>query len=171
MSANSNISNVKIVYPPKNRIGSYAILTAIGASIAALAAFVALLLGWAPWIMFMGWVAYFTRPTPSDGLQTYICVVVGLALGAVAVLSAAALAPGLGAAALPIVVFAIACIVIGTRGLPIMNNLLGYFLGLITFFAAHMNPTAASIGALAAAIAIGFAAGILSQRIQSAIAA
>jgi predicted membrane-bound dolichyl-phosphate-mannose-protein mannosyltransferase len=63
----------------------------------------------------------------------------------------------------------IACVVSATRGLSMLNNLLGYFTGLITFFAAHQEPAPATIGALAVAIAIGSAAGIASQRLQPAI--
>jgi hypothetical protein len=170
MPTTANANRAEVVYPLKGRAGTYLILTVIGALTAAVAAFATLSLGWAPWIMFMGWVAFFTRPTVTSGLQTFACVAIGIALGAVATVTAGALAESFGPAALPIVVFAIACIVIAARGLPIFNNLLGYFIGLITFFAAHQEPAAATIGTLAAATAIGFAAGIVSQRLQSAIA-
>lgn len=171
MSTNATANHAKVVYPPKGQAGTYLLLTAVAALTAAIAAFASLSLGWAPWIMFMGWVAYFTRPTPTDGIQTFACVVIGLALGALATIAAGSLTPGLGTAALPVVMFAIACLVIATRGLPMLNNLLGYFIGLITFFAAHQAPSATTMGTLAAAAAIGFAAGFVSQRLQAAIAA
>jgi hypothetical protein len=170
MPTSTSAAGARIVFPPERQPGRYIALTAVGAAIAAIAAFVSLSLGLAPWIMFMGWVAYYTRPTLSEGWQTYACVAVGIGLGAVATITATALAPLLGPAALPAVVFAIACIVIATRGLAVMNNLLGYFIGLITFFAAHQDASAATIGMLAVAIAIGFAAGIASQHVQSIIA-
>jgi hypothetical protein len=169
MSTTANAERATVVYPQKGMAGTYIILTATAALAAALAAFVTLSLAWAPWIMFMGWVAYYTRPGPSNGLQTFVCVAIGLALGAIATIATGALSPALGAAALPTVVFVVACGVIATRGLPVLNNLLGYFIGLITFFAAHQEPGVGTIAALAAAVAIGFIAGLVSQQIQRVI--
>lgn len=38
---------------------------------------------------------------------------------------------------------------VGLRGLPILNNLLGYFLGLVAWFAAHLEPgTQANLNSL-----------------------
>ncbi len=169
MSTSARAKHAEVVYPPKAHTGTYLLLTVTAALTAAVAAFASLSLGLLPWAMFMGWVAYFTRPTLSDGLQTFACVIVGLALGAMASVMAASLGPMLGFAALPVVVFGVACAVISTRGLPMFNNLLGYFIGLITFFAAHQPPSVATIGSLAAAVGIGFAAGLVSQRVQTLV--
>jgi hypothetical protein len=163
MSATSQTHRAEIAHPPGPTAVNYALLTLVPAVVAALAAFATLSLGWAPWIMFMGWVAYFTRPSPPEGLQTYGCVVIGLVLGAFATLAVGALTPILGQVALPSVVFTIALVVIATRGLPLFNNLLGYFIGLITFFAAHQTPQASTVATLAAAVAMGALAGLLSQ--------
>jgi hypothetical protein len=170
MPTSARIQHAEVVYPPKASATTYLFLTVSAALTAAVAAFAALSLGLPPWAMFMGWVAYYTRPTPSDGLQTFACVVVGLALGALASVMAGSLGPAFGSAALPIVVFGVACAVISTRGLPMFNNLLGYFIGLITFFAAHQPPALETIGSHAAAIGVGFAAGLISQRVQTLVA-
>jgi hypothetical protein len=140
------------------------------ATVAALAAFTSATVGLAPWAMFLGWVAYFTRqPSPAQGLHTFVCVVLGLALGAAAVISLDRLSPVFGPVALPIIVFGVAMIVIGTRGLTIINNLLGYFIGLITFFASHLEPDLGSIARLGSANAIGLFAGWGVQAVEGQV--
>jgi hypothetical protein len=153
-----------------DRPGLYIMLTITAAIVAALAAFTSASVGLPPWAMFLGWVAYFTRqPSPVQGLQTFVCILFGLALGAAAVLSLSQLAPIIGPIALPIIVFAVGLIVIGTRGLRIFNNLLGYFIGLITFFAAHVEPALESLAGLASANAIGVFAGWTVQAAESRV--
>ena len=46
-------------------------------------------------------------------------------------------------------------IVVSLRAAPGVNNVLAYFLGLITVFAAHVEPTFAAIAPLGAAGVIG----------------
>ena len=167
MSATTKPPHAQVVYPPQSGAGTYILLTGTAALTAATAAFATLSLGWLPWVMFMGWVAYFTRPSPAGGLQTFVCVVAGLALGALATIAAGALSPAMGPAALPVVVFVVACAVIATRGMPALNNLLGYFIGLITFFAAHQEPGVGSVATLSATISVGFVAGFLSQKVEA----
>ncbi len=58
---------------------------------------------------------------------------------------------------------------IAIRGVPVFNNLLGYFIGLITFFAAHLEPGLAAIAKLACAMALGSLAGWLAQKLESGI--
>jgi hypothetical protein len=150
--------------------GLYATLTVTAAFVAASAAGLSLMLSIPPWAMFMGWVAYFTRkPSPSEGARTFVCIVVGLSLGAVATIATGSVAPTLGPLALPAVVLIIAIVVISTRGLPFLNNLLGYFLGLITFFAAHLPPTPSTIVQLAGAVAVGLVAGWTAQTTEAQV--
>jgi len=56
---------------------------------------------------------------------------------------------------------------VSLRGLPAMNNLLAYFLGLVTWFAAHLEPTVASWLHLFVATAIGSAAGWIAHRLPA----
>jgi hypothetical protein len=148
----------------------YILLTVTAATVAALAAFTSASVGLPPWAMFLGWVAYFTRqPSPAQGLQTFVCILAGLALGAVAVISLGHLAPIMGPTALPVIVFGVGFIVIATRGLMIVNNLLGYFIGLITFFAAHLEPSLESIARLGFANAIGLLAGWGVQAVEGQV--
>ena len=144
----------------------YLVSTLIAAAVAAAAALVSVTLTLPVWAMFIGWVAYLTRPSPKEGLQSWVCLVIGLGLGAAVVSSLARLEPAVGVVAVPIVVFAVAVVVVLARGLRVLNNLLAYFLGLIMFNAAQLTPSAASIAQLAAASALGLAAGALSTQLD-----
>ncbi|MCY1556352.1 hypothetical protein D9M68_930920 [compost metagenome] len=68
--------------------------------------------------------------------------------------------------ALPVVVFVVAMIVVSLRAAPLMNNILGYFLGLIAFFAAHLEPTLESFVHLASASSLGSVAAWISLKLQ-----
>jgi hypothetical protein len=151
-------------------VGLYVVLTIAAALVAASAAHTSLLLTLPPWAMFMGWVAYFSRrPSAPEGLQSFACVLFGLCLGALATIAISHLAPIVGGAALPLVVFGVALIVIATRGLPLLNNLLGYFIGLITFFASHLDPELVSIAKLGGATALGSVAGWVAQTVEGKV--
>ena len=144
--------------------------TLAAAFTAALAAFASVALALPVWAMFIGWVAYFTRGhSLRDGATNLACVAVGVALGIAAAHSIARLQPVIGTAALPAVVFAVASIVVSLRAAPMVNNLLGYFLGLIAFFASHREPTLATLLHLGAACGLGGLAAWLSARLQAGI--
>lgn len=142
-------------------ISAVAKVTAAAASASSLA------FGLPVWAMFIGWVAFFTRGmTVRDGAINLGCVWIGIAIGALAALAIGALSPSLGMIALPVVVFVVAIIVVSLRAVPTLNNILGYFLGLIAFFAAHLEPTLSSVAELAAASGLGSVAGLLSMKLQ-----
>jgi len=167
MSQQTTHATVPGIAGPGTSPGLYVAFTATAAFVAALAASLSLMLAAPPWAMFMGWVAYFTRkPSLAEGLRTFACILAGLSLGAWATMAVGALGPALGSLVLPAVVFATGFAVIATRGLPLLNNLLGYFIGLITFFAAHPEPTLGSIGELAGATGLGSIAGWAAQAIE-----
>jgi hypothetical protein len=155
--------------PPGRLNGSARFLafSALAAAVAALAAFSSLSLGFAPWAMFIGWVAYFTRPTSArQGVYTYAALVCGLVFGVFAVLALGALSPVMGTFAIAAVVFVVAVIVVSMRAIPALDNIPAWFLGLIAFFASHLEPALLSIVELATASAIGAFAGWGSQQLQ-----
>jgi hypothetical protein len=153
-----------------NHFRLYVLFTITAALVAATAAHISLTLAIAPWAMFMGWVAYFTRtPSAAEGLRTFACVVIGLGLGAAATVTIGALTPALGGLAFPVTVFGTALVVIAARSLPVLNNLLAYFIGLITFFAAHLEPGLPAVAELGGAVALGSLAGWLAQKVESQI--
>ena len=61
--------------------------------------------------------------------------------------------------------------VLSLRFLPKANNLLALFLGLVTFFAAHAEPTLVALVPLALAAAVGAAAGAVAPALQSPLGA
>lgn len=144
---------------------------AIAAAIASTAAVTSLHLGLVPWAMFIGWVAYFTRPVSTrQGFYTWICVLSGLSFGAAATLALQRLMPMMGSLALFVVVFTVAIIVVSMRTVRVLDNTLAWFLGLIAIFASHAEPSVITIMELAGAAAIGTAAGWASQRLQGRFA-
>ncbi|UVC16635.1 DUF1097 domain-containing protein [Mesorhizobium onobrychidis] len=144
---------------------------AIAAAVASTAAFTSFHLGIAPWAMFIGWVAYFTRPiSAQQGIYTWLCLLSGLALGAGAVLALRGLTPMMGPFALLLVVFVVAMVVVSMRAVRALDNIPAWFLGLIAFFASHAEPSLAAISELAGAGALGSSAGWASQRLQARLA-
>ncbi|WP_426119904.1 DUF1097 domain-containing protein [Pseudomonas sp. DSP3-2-2] len=147
-------------------------ITAVAAATAAAAAAASLTVGLPVWAMFIGWVAFFSRGHSfRDGLINYGGVLAGLVFGMAAATTIAALSPSLGIMALPLVVFVVAMGVVSLRAVPVMNNVLAYFLGLIAFFAAHLEPSLETGMRLGGASAIGSIAAWLSLKIQQRVAA
>ncbi|SEJ43167.1 Protein of unknown function [Azotobacter beijerinckii] len=143
----------------------YITVTVIAAITASLAAASALAFSLPVWAMFVGWIAFFTRGlTTRSTIENLGCVWLGLGVGALAALTIGALELVLGVSmALPLVVFVVALIVVGLRGLPVLNNFLGYFLGLVAWFAAHLEPSLENVAHLAGAGTIGPVAGWISH--------
>ena len=135
--------------------------------VAATAAYFSLLATLPVWAMFMGWVTYNSRGhSARDGALNFACFALGLVIAMEAVAAAGALAPAVGIFSLPLVVLATALIVVSLRSVPGVNNVLAYFLGLITVFAAHVEPSFAAIAPLGAAGAIGAVAAWAASTLQ-----
>lgn len=151
--------------------GQFIGFTAAAAVTAATAAFISVIFALPVWAMFIGWVAYYTRGhSARDGLANFICLMLGVAFGMVAASAIAALAPALGVATIGVVVFVVAAIVVSLRVVPVANNILSYFLGLISFFAAHLEPALSALVELGSASAIGCFAGWIANSLQSRLA-
>jgi len=143
----------------------FALATLVAAVTAAIASALSLTFSLPVWAMFVGWIAFFTRiQTMRMAFENLGAVLVGLLIGALAGAVISQLAPMVGPViALPAVVFVVALVVVALRGLPVMNNLLGYFLGLVAWFAAHLEPSFESIAQLFGASVIGSVAGWISH--------
>ena len=116
------------------------------------------------WAMFIGWIAFFTRGVSfRAGLVNLGCVLIGLVLGIGAAHLLGAVGPHLGAYAITAVVLAITAVALSLARLPMFNNLLGFFLGLVSYFASHLPPTLGSFASLGLAATIGIAAGFLAH--------
>lgn len=150
----------------------YIVTTVVAAATAATAAATSQLLSLPVWAMFVGWIAFYTRGlTTRSAFENLACVGIGLVTGALAATAIPLIAPATGPAlALPLVVLVVALFVVSLRGLPVLNNLLGYFLGLAAWFAAHLEPVIANVLTLFAAAAIGSLAGWISLRLPAYVA-
>jgi hypothetical protein len=165
------ISTATLTAPRAPSLALFMMLTVAAAVTAALAASLSARLALPVWVMFIGWVAFFTRGlTARDGTVNAACVALGLGFGMAATLALKALTPSLGALALPLVVFVVAVVVVSLRAAPVFNNILCYFLGLIAFFASHLQPSLAAFAELAGAVALGSLAGWVAHALQQRVA-
>tara|TARA_Y100001968_G_scaffold278739_1_gene274227 strand:+ start:4479 stop:4970 length:492 start_codon:yes stop_codon:yes gene_type:complete len=147
--------------------GNYLFLSLVAAITATFAATIANGLNWPVWAMFVGWVAFFTgKDTFSGVLATFGCLAFGLIAGNLAGLAIGSMAPKIGFWAIAPVVFVVAFIVVSLRGLSVMNNITAYFLGLITFFAAHISPGISSTISLVVVTALGLIAAYCTASLQ-----
>lgn len=147
--------------------GQFVLFTLIAAVVAAAAAGVSDALALEVWIMFSGFIAWFTRPTSTRaGVHSLVCLWLGILLAAVSHRATGSLMPFAGSLALPLVVFAVAVLVVGLRTTRVVDNMLGWFLGLVTFFAAEPEPTLNSFVKLGLATALGGFAGWACQALN-----
>lgn len=146
----------------------YISLSAVAASLAACSAMLVSGLNAPVWAMFIGLVAYFTGKHSFTGaLSTYACLLLGLVLANFAAMAIASLVPNIGFLAFGPVVFVVAMLVVSMRGAPWLNNVPVYFLGLISFFAAHVAPGIASTLPLSAVILAGVVTAYLTHKVQA----
>ncbi|MGQ9366200.1 DUF1097 domain-containing protein [Azospirillum sp. ST 5-10] len=147
-------------------------VTVAEAVVTASAASAAVLFELPIWAMFVGWIAYFTRGLDlRNGLVNFGCVVIGLGLGLAAASVLGSLGGPPGVIELAAVVFGVALVVLSLRFLPVFNNLLGFFLGLVAWFAAHQPVSVSALLTLAFAAALGSGAGWFAHRLQTRLSA
>ena len=145
----------------------YLTVTFIAALTASIAAAATLVAGIPVWAMFIGWLAFYSRGmTTISTLNNLACASIGLIIGSIATAGIGLLAGQLGfVLALTIVVFCVTVIVVGLRGLPILNNLICYFLGLVAWFASHFESSFSNLLTLGSAVCIGSFAGWTSHHL------
>ncbi|TIX50923.1 DUF1097 domain-containing protein [Alteraurantiacibacter aquimixticola] len=152
---------------PNHPRQKFILWTVIASAVAALAAWLSEALALEVWIMFAGFIAWFTRPTSfGNSLSAMLCLWLGVAIGAGSGALTGALIPVLGQFALPVVVFAVALVIVGLRNHHIAGNMLAWFLGMVTWFAASLDIVGASLLNLAGATAIGGLAGYTCQALN-----
>ena len=145
----------------------FLIFTLVAATVAASAAAAAEALALEVWAMFAGFIAWFTRPTSSrEGVWAMTCLWLGIGLAALSHLTTGALLPSMGSLALPAVVFLVALLVVGLRTTSVVNNMLAWFLGMVTFFAMESEPARDVLLHLAAATSIGGFSGWACQQLN-----
>jgi hypothetical protein len=151
---------------------TYVVTTLIAAVTASAAAAASAAFSLPVWAMFIGWIAFYTRGLNTrSAFENLACVGIGLVTGALAASAIPLVASVTGPAlALPLVVLVVASFVVSLRGLPVMSNLLGYFLGMVAWFAAHLEPTLPHVLTLFFATAIGSLGGWISVRLPAYVA-
>lgn len=141
--------------------------TLVAAFVASLSALLTALIGLAPWVMFVGWVAFFTRPpTWQNALSAGLCSGLGFVLAIGAAHLIGALMPVIGVLSFACAVFVCAFAVVSLRVIPWVNNLAAWFIGMIAFFAAHPPLHADSLAVYLAIIWLGVFSGWLTVFIQ-----
>lgn len=149
------------------RRGKFILWTVIASVVAAFAAWLSAALNLEVWVMFAGFIAWFTRPTSlKNSMAAMLCLWLGIAIGAVSHIVTGALFPLLDHMALPVVVFLVAILIVGLRSHRILGNMLAWFLGMVTFFAAELDLATASFIHLAVATGIGGLAGYTCQTLN-----
>ncbi|WP_375283587.1 DUF1097 domain-containing protein [Sphingobium yanoikuyae] len=152
---------------PRDTRDKFLLWTLIASVVAAFAAWLSASLSLEVWVMFAGFIAWFTRPTSlANCLSAMLCLWLGIAIGAVSHIITGALMPSLNHMALPVVVFLVAMLIVGLRAREILGNMLAWFLGMVTFFAAEFDLAIASFAHLASATAIGGLAGYTCQTLN-----
>lgn len=147
--------------------GKFILWTLIASVVAAAAAWISAALALEIWVMFAGFIAWFTRPISlASSLSAMVCLWLGIVIGALSHIGTVALVPYLDHLALPVVVFLVAILIVGLRTHGVLGNMLSWFLGMVTFFAADWGITAAAFGNLAAATALGGFAGCACQTLN-----
>ncbi|MGQ9371694.1 DUF1097 domain-containing protein [Azospirillum sp. ST 5-10] len=147
--------------------GKFILWTLNASVVAAVAAWLSAAFGLEVWVMFAGFIAWFTRPTSlKNSAAAMLCLWLGIAIGAASHIVTGALIPWLDHMALPVVVFLVAILIVGLRAHRILGNMLAWFLGMVTYFAADVDPAAASFMHLAFATAIGGLAGCTCQAVN-----
>lgn len=145
----------------------FVMFTVIAAMVASLAAWGSAALNLEVWVMFVGFIAWFTRPSSlRESSSAMICLWLGIGLAAVAHMITGTLMPSMGVLALPLVVFFVALLVVGLRSTSIVNNMVTWFLGMVTFFAADLEISLETFVYLGSASAIGGFAGYTCQALN-----
>jgi hypothetical protein len=139
-------------------------LSAVAAVVATISA---LLIEVPVWATFIGWIAFFSRGiTARDGAINLTCVLIGLLVGMTAALASGALTPYLGGLTIAPVVLVATFILLSLGLLPVINNLTGFFLGLVCYFASHLPPTLGTFVELAMAVSLGVFGALVASLVQ-----
>ncbi|MBX4899690.1 MULTISPECIES: DUF1097 domain-containing protein [Rhizobium] len=152
--------------------GNFVPWTLITSAVAALAAWLSAMLSMEVWVMFSGFIAWFTRPTSiKNSVSAICCLWLGILMGTLGHSIGGALGPFLGHIGLPVVVFAVTIVIASLRTHHVLGNMLAWFLGLVTYFAAEIDHSFVSYADLGLATALGGFAGYACQELNRRFAA
>jgi hypothetical protein len=127
--------------PAVLNIARFNIQTMAAAITASAAATTCASFDWPVWAMLLGWVASMTGGrTLRDAFRSYVCLAAGIAIGTAGALATGELSPIIGPLAYAPVVFVVATIVVSMRGMPYVNHVPGYLLGVCGVLALRPKP-------------------------------
>lgn len=153
------------------RAGGFPLRVAIIALIAALAVALVDRFALPAWMLYMGWISYAVAGSkPRPGFAMFACVMLGIALGIVGMLTLRATTGAFGGLALPAMVFGVTAIAVLTQKLPVISYVVGYFIGMTGYFASGLEPGVPAFLALAAAGAVGAVSGWLATELPARLA-
>jgi hypothetical protein len=137
---------------------------ALIALVAAVASVIVARLGIPVWVMFIGWISFVAGGMNSKtALPSYVCDLLGVALGFIgALLIAGGTAVLGGDLALLVGVFVIVFAALLAQHLPFANLVICYFVGMTTFFASGLAPVASTGLLLAGGLFAGVASGLIA---------
>lgn len=119
------------------------------------------------WATFIGWIAFFTRGISArDGAINLACLLIGLLIGIASGAAGAALTPYLGAATITLLVLIATFLLLSLGLLPVINNVLALFMGLVCYFASHLPPALDTFIELGMALTLGVLGGLLASQAQ-----
>lgn len=121
------------------------------------------------WGMFIGWIAFSTGGGARSGAIAWGSVMLGLVLGMAGALTMEA-GSGLGFIAIPAVVFVITCIAVAAQRAPLLDSVVGYFIGMTAFFASGLMAGINTFGILALPISIGSMSGYIASLLAARLA-
>jgi uncharacterized protein DUF1097 len=160
--------------PPESMLSGvvqYNVQTLIAASIAASCAGISAALGCPAWAMFLGWVAALvTDHSFKEICNSYVCLLIGIAIGAVGTVLVGDLRPSMGPFADALVILGMASIIASMRRMPRFHYLPSYILGVIGMFAIHADRLGLGVIKVVAPSALGASGIWFATRLQMRIA-
>ena len=137
---------------------------AVVALVAAISSVIVARLSIPVWTMFIGWISFVAGGMSSKtALRSYVCDLLGVALGFIGALLISGGAGALGGDfALLLGVFVIVFAALLAQHLPFANLVVCYFIGMTTFFASGLAPVASTGLLLAAGLFAGVASGLIA---------
>ncbi|MBY8820744.1 DUF1097 domain-containing protein [Sphingomonas colocasiae] len=144
---------------------------AVTALVAAVSSVICARLGIPVWSMFIGWIAFVAGGMSArTAAPTFVCAILGLVLGFVgaSIIGGGAAALG-GDIALLLGVFVIVFAALLAQFVPFASLVVCYFIGMTTFFASGLPPTAPTALVLGSGLLAGVLSGLLAVILSGVI--
>jgi hypothetical protein len=144
---------------------------AVTALVAAISSVICARLGIPVWSMFIGWIAFVAGGmSAKTAAPTYVCALLGLALGFIGASIIGGGAAALGAdIALLLGVFVIVFAALLAQFIPFASLVVCYFIGMTTFFASGLPPMASTALVLGSGLLAGVLSGLLAVILSGVI--